>query len=87
MRGTQDERYAIEVLADTTLGDQPTVGAGNVTVLPGDDLAVAIDAAVLRAGLVHNRPYGLPGPAPLPDVPLGDPALGRGYGSRAECRV
>ena len=77
VRGTQDERFVVEVLRDTSQGEQATVGAGNVTLLPGDDIGVALDAAVLRAGLVHNRPYGLPDPAPLPDVPLGDPALAR----------
>jgi predicted Zn-dependent protease len=79
VRGTQDERYILEVLRDTTVvGAEATVGAGNVTVLPGDDIHVAIEAAVLRAGLVHNRPYSLPGPALLPDVPLADPGLSAG---------
>lgn len=75
VRGTQDERFVVEVLRDTTVDGNATVGAGNVTVLPGDDVRVAIEAAVLRAGLVRNRPYGLPEPLPLLNVPLGDPKL------------
>ncbi len=78
VRRTAEAHYVIEVLADTTRpGGDPTVGTGNVTVLPGDDVPGAIEAAILRAGLVHNRPYGLPGPAPLPDVPLMDEDLSR----------
>ena len=75
VRGTLVERYVVEVLRETTQGDAATVGAGNVTLLPGDDVRGALEAAVLRASLVHNRPYSLPEPAPLPDVPLTDPAL------------
>jgi hypothetical protein len=76
VRGTSEEHYVVDVLRDTSRGDEAAVGSGNVTILPGDDYRIAIDSAVLRAGLVRNRPYGLPGPAPLPDVPLSDAALG-----------
>lgn len=74
-RRTSDERFAVDVLVGTTRDGQPAAGAGNVTLLPGDDIAAGIDAAALRAGLAANPPYGLPGPAPLPDVPLTDEAL------------
>lgn len=74
-RRTSDERFVVDVLVGTTRDGQRAVGAGNVTLLPGDDVAVAIEAAALRAGLAANPPYGLPGPAPLPDVPLTDAAL------------
>lgn len=75
-RSVTNERYVVDVLADTTRpGETGTVGAGDVTLLPGDDIAAGLDAAILRAGLVHNPPYTLPGPAELPDVPLADPAL------------
>ena len=75
VRRTLDERYVVEVLRDTTQGDAANVGAGNVTLLPGDDIRAGIEAAALRSSLVHNRPYSLPGPAPLPDVPLADASL------------
>lgn len=74
-RETSDERFIVDVLVGTARDGQAAVGAGNVTLLPGDDVAVAIESAALRAGLAANPPYGLPGPAPLPDVPLSDAAL------------
>jgi predicted Zn-dependent protease len=82
VRDVTEERYVIDVLRDTTApGGQPSAGAGNVTLLPGADIdaamAAAIDAASLHAGLVRNPPYGLPGPASLPDVPLLDEVLCR----------
>ncbi len=81
VRDVAEDRYVIDVLADTTVpGGQPAAGAGNITLLPGADIdAASIDAAIdsasLHAGLVRNPPYGLPGPASLPDVPLLDEAL------------
>ena len=84
MRDVTEERFVIDVLRDTTApGGEPSAGAGNITLLPGADIEAsiaaaidgAIDAASLHAGLVHNRPYGLAGPAALPDVPLLDDEL------------
>ena len=76
VRDVTQDRYVIDVLADTTApGGEPSVGAGNVTLLPGGDIGAAIDAASLHARLVHNPPYGLPGPASLPAVPLLDETL------------
>ncbi len=76
VRDVTEDRYVIDVLRDTTVpGGPPSAGAGNVTPLPGADIDAAIDAASLHAGLVHNPPYGLPGPASLPGVPLLDEAL------------
>jgi len=81
VRDVAEDRYVIDVLADTTVpGGQPAAGAGNITLLPGADIdAASIDAAIdsasLHAGLVRNPPYGLPGPVSLPDVPLLDEAL------------
>ncbi len=66
VRSTENERYLVDVLRDTSREGKASVGAGDVTVLPGDEIGVAIDAAVLRAGLVHNPPYGLPAPRRSP---------------------
>ena len=83
VRDVTEERYVIDVLRDTTVpGREPSAGAGNITLLPGADIAAAsidaaIDSASLHAGLVRNPPYGLPGPSSLPDVPLLDEALCR----------
>lgn len=75
VRRTTEAHYTVAVLRDTTAeGGDKTVGAGDVTLLAGDDISAGLDLAVLRAGLVRNRPYGLPAPAALPDVPLADPA-------------
>ncbi len=70
------ERYVIDVLRQTSgRGGTPAVGSGNATLVPGDEIGPAIDAAMLMAGLVHNPPYRMPDPAALPDIPLTDPAL------------
>ena len=76
-RDTSQITYKIEVLIDTGTVDQPACGQASVTVLPGDDIERAIDEALLMASLVHNPQYDLPGPAPLPDVPLVDAELQR----------
>lgn len=70
------ERYKIDVLCQTSdpTGKQ-TVGSGDITLLPGDDIHAAIEKAVLTAGLVSNPVYTLPAPAALPDVPLIDADL------------
>lgn len=69
------ERYAVEVFRHTSKNGKSMMGSGNATLLPGDDIDQALDAAALMAGLVFNQPYTIPGPAPLPDVLLVDPAL------------
>src|SRR4051794_14649418 len=74
-RATASERYVIQVLRQTGGLGATRCGDGNATLLPGDDIGAAIDAAALMAGLVQNQPYALPAPGPLPDLPLADPAI------------
>ncbi len=75
-RMTGNEQYVVNVLRDTQAQDgSPSVGLGNTTILPGDDIQSALDNVALSAGLVHNPPYALPGPADYPDVPLADSTL------------
>jgi len=74
-RATASERYVIQVLRQTGGLDAARCGDGNATLLPGDDIDAAIDAAALMAGLVQNQPYALPAPSRLPDLPLADPQL------------
>jgi PmbA protein len=72
-RANASERYVIQVLRQTGGPDgAPRCGGGSATLLPGDDIDAAIDAATLTAGLIQNQPYGLPAPCPLPEVPLAD---------------
>ena len=67
------EQYKIDVLRRTSTPDgKDAVGNGNATVLPGGDIEAAIEKAVLMAGLVANPVHSIPGPSPLPDVPLVD---------------
>jgi PmbA protein len=78
-RSALSEHYVAEVLRQTTGPDgRVTCGSGNTTLLPGDDIGTAIDAAVLMAGLVHNQPYSVAEPAAPPDVPLADPLIQTG---------
>ena len=74
-RATASERYIIQVLRQTGYSDAAKCGSAHVTLLPGDDIDAAIDAAALMAGLVQNQPYTLPTPSPLPDLPLADPQI------------
>ncbi len=75
-RAVTGERYFVDVLRHTPGADGAmTAGSGNVTLLPGDDIDVALDQAVLMAGLVHNPVYSLPAPAQMPMVPVVDPQL------------
>jgi PmbA protein len=74
-RSTSSERYVIQVLRQTGTPDAARCGGGNATLLPGDDIDAAIDAAALMAGLVQNQPYDLPAPSQLPDLSLADPQL------------
>jgi PmbA protein len=74
-RVTASERFVIQVLRHTGELDAARCGGGNATLLPGDDIDAAIDAATLMAGLVQNQPYALPAPSWLPDLPLADPKI------------
>jgi len=75
-RAVDGERYLIDVLRNTTTAEgTPAVGSGDASLLPGENIDHAIDQATLVAGLVANPVHGLPGPAPLPDVPLCDENL------------
>lgn len=75
-RAVNDESYKIDLLCNTKAADgSAAVGAGNATLLPGGDINKAIDTATAVAGLVANPPYGLPKPAPLPQVELVDAGL------------
>ena len=70
------EQYKVDLLRQTSGPDgSPAVGSGNATLLPGGDIASAIDKAVLTAGLVANPVHTIPRPTPLPDVPLSDSAI------------
>jgi predicted Zn-dependent protease len=74
-RVTASERYVIQVLRQTGELDAARCGGGNATLLPGDDIDAAINAAALMAGLVQNQPYALPAPSQLPELPLADSQL------------
>jgi len=72
-RTVNSENYEIDVLCNTTAADgSPTVGSGDVTILPDDDIGAAIDKAALVASLVSNPPHSIPKPAPFPDISLTD---------------
>jgi predicted Zn-dependent protease len=72
-RVVNNEKYLIDVLRNTTTADgSSAVGSGDASLLPGEDIAHAIDQAALVAGLVSNPVYGLPGPVEFPDVQLCD---------------
>jgi predicted Zn-dependent protease len=76
LRAVDSERYLIDVLRKTTTADgAPAIGSGDASLLPGQGIEQAIDQATLVAELVANPVYGLPAPAPIPDVPLCDPEL------------
>lgn len=75
-REITSEHYVVNILCATDSPDGTrSVGSGNTTLLAGDDIDAALDAAVLTASLVHNQPYGFPDPAPLPEVSIADPHL------------
>ena len=55
-RTVGSESYKIDVLCNTTGSDgSPTIGSGNITILPGDDINGAIDNAALVASLVSRQ--------------------------------
>ena len=75
-REVSDEKYRIDVLRNTKAADgSAAMGGGPTTLLPGGDIRAAIDEAALVAGLVANPPHTMPGPRPLPEVPLADPLI------------
>jgi len=75
-RQTREERFTLAVLCPTTAPDgSKGCGTGEATLLPGEAIEPAIERATEMASHVHNPPHGLPGPAPLPDVPLEDRGL------------
>lgn len=75
-RSVSDEKYKIDVLRNTKGADgSAAVGAGDATLLPGGDVDRAIDTASAVAGLVANPPYGIPGPAEMPEVQIADAEL------------
>jgi predicted Zn-dependent protease len=75
-RNVERERYVVEVLRETSDPQgEKTCGASSVTILPGGDISSALDSVALMAGLVHNQPYDLPEPAPMPDVSIADEKL------------
>jgi predicted Zn-dependent protease len=75
-RSVENERYIVEVLRETTDADgSKKCGASSVTILPGGDIASALDSVALMAGLVRNEPYDIPEPAPLPEVNFADKQL------------
>src|SRR5450432_1918214 len=75
-RSVVNERYIVNVLRQNQGADGVlTCGSSNATLLPGDNIDAALDIAALMAGMVHNSPYSLPGPADFPEVPLVDSTL------------
>ena len=84
-RSVDQERFLVSVLRETPGPDgRPSCGSGETTILPGGDIGTAVDTAALTAGLVHNPPYSLPGPADFPRVPLVDEDLRRDPAGAAE---
>jgi len=78
VRQVVGERYIVEVLRENRSPEgEITCGSGIVTLLPGEDIGPALDTAALMASLVHNPTYGIPGPSPIPEVPLVDGQLQR----------
>ena len=75
-RTVGSESYKVDVLSNTTSPDgSPAIGSGDVTILPDDDIASAIDKAALVASMVANPLHSIPGPADFPEVPLVDEAF------------
>jgi predicted Zn-dependent protease len=75
-RTVGSESYKVDVLSNTTSPDgSPAIGSGDVTILPDDDIASAIDKAALVASMVANPVHSIPGPASFPDVALVDEEL------------
>ncbi len=84
-REVANERFVLDVLRETPAADGSRgVGTGNATLLPGDAIPPAIEAAARMAALAHNPPHQIPGPARPPAVPLADRALQADPGSAVE---
>jgi hypothetical protein len=72
-RAVESENFTVDVFRDTRgANGEAGTGSGNVTLLRDDDIRAGLDRAALLAGLVHNPPHGIPGPAEMPQVPLVD---------------
>jgi predicted Zn-dependent protease len=75
-RDVTNERFIADVLRQLPGPDgAPSCGSGNATLLPGDDIGAALDAASLMAGLAHNPLHNIPAPADMPTVAIADPEL------------
>lgn len=73
VRSVERERIIVNVLRETSNAEgEQRVGAGNVTLLPGEDISKALDEAAFMASLVHNEPYNFPEPTPLPEISIAD---------------
>lgn len=74
LRDVTSELFTIDVLCDSEGPEgKPSSGLGTVSILPGGEIASALDKAVLTAQLVHNEPYDFADPASMPEVELADP--------------
>lgn len=75
IREVRNELYTVDVLCDSEDAEgKPSSGLGTVSILPGGEIASALDKAVLTAQLVHNQPYDFADPADIPEVELADAA-------------
>jgi predicted Zn-dependent protease len=75
-REVRDEKFRIDVVRNTKATDgSAAMGSGPATLLTGDDIGAAIDEASLKAGMVANPPYGMPGPNAMQEVPLVDQSI------------
>ena len=75
-RTVGSEKYKIDVLCQTSGANETvTVGSGDVTLLPSDDIKSGIDRAALVASLVSNPVHTIPALAPHPHIPLADEDL------------
>ena len=62
VRDVTEERYVIDVLRDTTVpGREPSAGAGNITLLPGADIAAASTLPACTPGWSATHPTACPG--------------------------
>ncbi|MEX1071693.1 MAG: metallopeptidase TldD-related protein [Anaerolineales bacterium] len=75
-RGVDEEKFRVVVFRRTQTSDgSPAMGSGDVTLLPGGDIAAALDQAALVAGLVKNPLHTIPSKKALPEVDLADPEI------------
>jgi len=77
-RSVDGEIYRVSVLRNTKNAEgSAAVGSGELTLLPGDDIAAGVEKAAMMAGLMANQVHGVAAPASVPDVPILDPDLER----------